>query len=51
MKIKFYSSAISYTSLILNLCIRNGWWKMVDIMLKLRKNYLAKEMRQILSKI
>lgn len=50
MKIKFYSNAISFTSYVLNLCIRNGWWKSVDIILDFRKNFLAKEMRQMLSK-
>lgn len=50
MKIKIYSNAISCTSIILNVCIRNGCWKMVDFLLNLRKNYLAKEMRQMLSK-
>ena len=45
MKVKLYSKAISFTSVLLNICIKNEWWRMVKKITEFRKTRLAPHMR------
>ena len=49
MKIKFYSKAINFTSLLLNVCIKAEWWKMAKSLTEFRKNHLALQMRKLMN--
>jgi hypothetical protein len=48
MRIKIYSRAISFTSIILNACIKAQWWKMAKSLTEFRKNHLALPMRKLM---
>jgi hypothetical protein len=48
MKIKVYSKAISFTSTLLNLCVKVHWWNMVKTLTEFRKNRLASPLREML---
>ena len=49
MRIKIYSRAISFTSIMLNACIKAEWWKMVKYLTEFRKNRLALPMRKLMN--
>ena len=49
MRIKIYSRAISFTSIMLNACIKAQWWKIAESLTKFRKNHLALPMRKLMN--
>lgn len=50
MKVKIYSKAINFTSVLVNICVKAHWWDMVKTLTEFRKKQLALPLRKMLIK-
>lgn len=51
MKIKLYNIALDSTSVLLNICIYFGKWSFVKNLIKFRKEFIVKNLREITPKV